>query len=119
MILGVILVFMTFLELYSDIQSIITNTNVAATIGVTLVAKTLILSGRNATNETKKLWNATTIQEYPSRFRLFYPIYVGVSLLIIISVEFLVNLPVQVDAIGKDFGFRILKYHFYRSGCIH
>ncbi|MFQ5821886.1 MAG: hypothetical protein ACE5I5_18005, partial [Candidatus Heimdallarchaeota archaeon] len=104
MVLGVVLVASTIYGVYTDIIGITTPFVVSTGVGIVLIAKILLLSGRNAVNETQKLWNATRVKATPSRFSLFYPIYVGVSILLIVAVEFLVNLPASVEQLANGLG---------------
>lgn len=102
--LGVILFVFSIYGLYTDVLTLTTSFAVNITVGLTLVAKTLILSGRNAVNETQKLLDATQVKEKPSHFSLFYPIYIGVAILLVLAVEFLVNVSGSVEQLATGLG---------------
>ncbi|MFX1266214.1 MAG: WD40 repeat domain-containing protein, partial [Promethearchaeota archaeon] len=103
-ILGLILLLYSLYGLYTDVLTLTTGFLVSATVGLTLVVKTLVLSGRNAVNETRKLFDATRVKDDPSRFSLFYPIYIGVAIFLAVAVEFLVNVPGSVEQLSMGLG---------------
>ncbi len=103
-LLAVVLVGMSFYGIGRNINIIITgSTFIGIGVYITL-SKSLVLSGRNAVSQTKRIWKATVIKDKPNNVDLFYPIYIGVTILSIIALQILAKFSDRIIILSNNLG---------------